>query len=116
MSDHCLFCQIVAGAIPSDILYEDDHVMAFRDIAPQAPVHVLVIPKRHVSSLDLLTPDDRDLMGIVMERAAHVARQLQINEAGYRTIINTNQNGGQIVFHLHVHLLGGKSLGAMVAH
>jgi histidine triad (HIT) family protein len=114
MSDSCLFCKISRGEIPSDKIYEDDQVFAFRDIAPQAPVHVLVIPKQHIDSLDLLREEDREIMGIVMERTAHIARQLNINEAGYRTIINTNKEGGQVVFHIHVHILGGKPIGPMV--
>jgi histidine triad (HIT) family protein len=115
MSDNCLFCKIAAQEIPSDIVYEDDHVFAFRDIAPQAPVHVLVIPKQHISSLEMLKEEDRETMGILMERTAHIARMLKVNEAGYRTIINTNKDGGQVVFHIHVHILGGKSIGPMVS-
>jgi histidine triad (HIT) family protein len=115
MSDNCLFCKIAAGEIPSDKIYEDDQVFAFRDIAPQAPAHVLVIPKQHISSMDMLKEEDRELIGVVMERTAHVARLLNVNTAGYRTIINTNSDGGQVVFHIHVHILGGKPIGPMVA-
>jgi histidine triad (HIT) family protein len=115
MSTDCLFCKIAAKKIPSAVIYEDEHVFAFEDIAPQAPVHVLVIPKQHIASLDMLKEEDRDIMGIVMERTAHVARILNVNNKGYRTIINTNNDGGQVVYHIHVHILGGKSIGAMVS-
>ena len=115
MSDNCLFCKIAAQEIPSEKIYEDDHVFVFRDIAPQAPVHVLVIPKQHISSLDLVTVENREVMGILMERTAYVARLLNVNETGYRTIINTNKEGGQVVYHIHVHILGGRAIGPMVA-
>ena len=115
MSTDCLFCKIATKKIPSTIIYEDEHVFAFEDIAPQAPVHVLVIPKQHIATLDMLTKEDRNIMGIVMERTAHVARLLNVNEKGYRTIINTNSDGGQVVYHIHAHILGGKPIGAMVA-
>ncbi|MBF0380172.1 MAG: histidine triad nucleotide-binding protein [Magnetococcales bacterium] len=115
MTTDCLFCKIVAKNIPSTIIYEDEHVFAFEDIAPQAPVHVLVIPKKHIASLDLVKEEDRETMGVVMERTAHIARMLKVNEKGYRTIINTNGDGGQVVYHIHVHILGGKPIGAMVS-
>ena len=114
MSDNCLFCKIVSGAIATQRIYEDDSVLAFPDIAPQAPVHALVIPKRHIVSLDALNEADRGEMGHLLERTAHVARLLGVHEAGYRTIINTNAHGGQMVFHLHCHILGGKPIGALV--
>ncbi|MEO5340777.1 MAG: histidine triad nucleotide-binding protein [Magnetococcus sp. MYC-9] len=115
MSDDCLFCRIVAGTIPTRRLYEDETVLAFPDIAPQAPVHVLVIPKRHVASLDALGEADRAEMGHFLERIAHVARLLGVHEAGYRTIINTNAHGGQVVFHLHGHILGGRPIGPLTS-
>ncbi|MBF0444966.1 MAG: histidine triad nucleotide-binding protein [Magnetococcales bacterium] len=115
MSDDCLFCKIAAKKIPSTVIYEDEHVFAFEDIAPQAPVHVLVIPKQHIASLDMLTKENSDIMGVVMERTAHIARLLNVNDKGYRTIINTNSDGGQVVYHIHVHILGGKPIGAMVS-
>ncbi|MBF0453599.1 MAG: histidine triad nucleotide-binding protein [Magnetococcales bacterium] len=115
MSTECLFCRIAAKEVPAQMVYEDDQVCAFKDISPQAPVHLLVIPKQHIESLNLLTEQDRDIMGVVMERVAHLARQFKIHESGYRTIINTNQDGGQVVFHLHVHILGGRAIGPMVA-
>ena len=116
MSDNnCPFCRIAAGDIPCQKVYEDDQVLAFHDIHPQAPVHVLVIPKRHIASLDAIGEADRAVAGHLLERAAHVARLLEIHRSGYRTILNTNADGGQEVFHIHLHLLGGKRIGPMVA-
>ncbi len=115
MSDNCIFCKIVAGTIPAQVVYEDDQVLAFHDRAGRAPVHVLVIPRRHVASLDALTEADRAAMGYWLERLAHVARLLGVHQTGYRTIINTNAHGGQEVFHLHGHILGGQPIGPMVA-
>ncbi|MBF0109325.1 MAG: histidine triad nucleotide-binding protein [Magnetococcales bacterium] len=116
MNDSCLFCKIVAGTIPARKVYEDEEVLAFHDIHPQAPVHVLVIPKKHRESLDAVTPQDRLLLGHLMERTAHIARELGLGASGYRTIINTKGDGGQEVFHIHVHILGGRALGRMVSH
>jgi histidine triad (HIT) family protein len=115
VSEQCIFCKISTGIIPAKRIYEDDTVLAFADIAPQAPVHVLVIPRRHVASLDGLTEADRGLAGHLLERVAHVARLLGVAEAGYRTIINTHDDGGQEVYHIHVHILAGKRIGPMVA-
>ena len=109
MSD-CLFCKFVSGEIKADVVYEDDHVLAFRDINPQAPVHVLVIPKRHISTLNDLTPDDAELVGRLYLAAKQVARDEGIDEAGYRTIMNCNEQAGQTVFHIHLHLLGGRGM------
>jgi histidine triad (HIT) family protein len=108
MSTDCLFCRIVRGEIPATIVAQDEHCLAFRDVNPQAPVHVLVIPRTHVASLEAVT--DQALLGQVMTMAAGVARQEGIVDAGYRTVINTNGNGGQTVFHLHAHVLGGRRL------
>lgn len=116
MSENCVFCKIIAGTIPAKILYQDEKVLAFADIAPQAPIHALVIPKRHIASLDALNAEDRDDMGHLLERTAHVARLLEVDQAGYRTIINTHDHGGQVVFHIHCHILGGKPIGPMVAY
>ena len=113
MSD-CLFCKIAAGEIPSKKVYEDDDVFAFHDINPQAPTHVLVIPKTCIASLDKVGEAEREAMGALMERVAHVARMLGVNESGYRTILNTNRDGGQEVYHIHAHILGGKPMGPMV--
>ena len=106
----CLFCKIVKKELPSEIVYEDDEVLAFRDVKPQAPVHVLIIPKRHIASLADLTEEDGDAMGRVMLVASKLARDLEISE-GYRVVANCGKDAGQSVFHIHVHLLGGRSLG-----
>ena len=107
----CLFCRIVAGEIPAGIVYQDDRCVAFRDINPQAPVHVLIIPRDHVASLDDAAEKDDATLGHIMRIASHVAHEQGISESGYRTVINTGAGAGQSVFHLHVHVLGGRSLG-----
>ncbi|WP_428609717.1 histidine triad nucleotide-binding protein [Sedimenticola sp.] len=110
MSD-CLFCKMVTGEIAPDVVYEDDDVLAFRDINPQAPTHVLIVPKRHISTLNDLEPDDARLIGQLSLAAARVAAQEGVADAGYRTLINTNREGGQVVFHIHMHLMGGRRMG-----
>jgi histidine triad (HIT) family protein len=105
----CIFCQIVGGAIPTTKLYEDDQVIAFDDINPQARVHILVIPKRHVVSLDDTQDSDSTLLGQLMVVCAKVARARAIAESGYRVVTNTGRGAGQSVFHLHLHVLGGRS-------
>jgi histidine triad (HIT) family protein len=107
----CLFCRMAAGEIKPDIVHEDEHVLAFRDIAPQAPVHVLVIPKKHVVNLDDLAATDGALAGHLLLTAQKLARELGIAGDGYRLVANTNRHGGQTVYHLHFHLLGGRHLG-----
>jgi histidine triad (HIT) family protein len=107
----CLFCKIINREIPASIVYEDDQVIAINDINPQAPVHVLVIPKRHIATLNDLGPDDDGLVGEMARRAAAIADEKGIAAAGYRTVFNTNSQAGQTVFHIHLHLLGGRSLG-----
>jgi histidine triad (HIT) family protein len=104
----CLFCKIAAGEIPSDKVYEDDDVFAFKDINPKAPTHVLVIPKKHVPTLT--DAHDPALLGILMSRVQHIADEVLGLEGGYRVITNVRAGGGQVVFHLHVHILGGKTL------
>ncbi len=106
----CLFCKIVRREIPAGLVYEDDRILAFNDIDPKAPTHVLVVPKRHIESLDVLTESDDPLVGAMTRVAARVARELGIAESGYRTVFNTNRDAGQTVFHIHLHLLGGRSL------
>lgn len=106
----CLFCKIAAGRIPAGVVYEDDLTLAFRDINPQAPVHVLVIPRAHVASLDEAADADEALMGRLLLAAARVARQEGLAEGGYRTVINTGAGAGQSVFHIHLHVLGGRPL------
>ncbi|MBF0162979.1 MAG: histidine triad nucleotide-binding protein [Magnetococcales bacterium] len=115
MSETCIFCKIVNGAIPAKKIYEDEQVLAFHDIQPQTPVHALVIPKRHLASLDDLTVEDRATAGHLLERVAHVARELGVAESGYRLIVNTREHGGQEVDHLHAHILGGRRVGPMVS-
>ena len=109
MSD-CLFCKIVKREIPGSIVYEDDHVLAFDDINPQAPTHVLIVPKRHIASLDELAPGDDQIVGELARRAAAIARERGIAAGGDRTVFNTNRDAGQTVFHIHLHLLGGRSM------
>ncbi|MEO5368875.1 MAG: histidine triad nucleotide-binding protein [Magnetococcus sp. DMHC-1] len=115
MSEECVFCKIAQGEIPSRMVYEDDRVVAFHDINPQAPVHVLVIPRQHVTSLDSMTQHDRDMAGYLLERTAHVARELRLADSGYRVSINTGVHGGQEVFHIHLHILGGRPIGPLAA-
>ena len=107
MSD-CIFCKIAAGQIKSDLIYEDDTVVAFRDINPQAPVHVQVIPRRHIENAAALTDDHRDLSAHVILVAAQVARDEGVEEGGYRLVANVGPHGGQSVPHLHIHVLGGR--------
>lgn len=109
----CIFCKIVDHQIASDIVYEDDDVLAFNDITPQAPVHVLIIPKKHVSSVNELADSNADVIGTLVIRAKQLARERGIDESGYRLIINCNAQGGQTVFHIHLHLMGGRQLGAL---
>jgi histidine triad (HIT) family protein len=110
MSSDCLFCKIAAGTIPITRLYEDEQVMAFADIHPQAPVHILVIPKRHIGSLAQTQAEDEPLLGGLMAAAVEIARQQGLG-GGYRLVVNTGADGGQTVEHLHVHLLGGRHMG-----
>jgi len=106
----CLFCKIAGREVPADIVYEDERVLAFRDIKPQAPVHVLVIPRRHIRSLSDLSEEDGDLMGHAVLVAARLAQDLELGD-GFRIVINCGEKAGQSVFHIHLHLLGGRSLG-----
>jgi len=108
MNENCLFCKIVAGEISSAKVYEDEICVAFDDISPQAPTHVLIIPRKHIDSLDKTEKSDGETLGHLLLTAADIARQEGFAEDGYRTVINTNSDGGQTVFHLHVHLLGGR--------
>ena len=108
MTDSCLFCRIVRGEIPVTTIAENEHAIAFRDISPQAPVHVLVVPRRHVASL--AEADDALEVGAVALLAAQVARAEGIDGSGYRTVMNSGADGGQTVHHLHMHLLGGRAM------
>jgi histidine triad (HIT) family protein len=107
----CLFCRIVAGEIPATIVYQNDQVVAFRDITPQAPTHVLVVPRRHIASLSDLAPGDDALVGEMVRAAAGIAKEAGHADRGYRTVFNTNADAGQTVFHIHLHLLGGRKMG-----
>ena len=111
MSADCIFCKIARGEIPSDIILEDDQILAFRDIAPQAPTHVLVIPRRHIESLDRVSDDDGELMARMLGAVRDLARELGIAESGYRVVTNIADHGGQAVPHLHFHILGGRAMG-----
>lgn len=108
--EHCLFCKIVDGSIPADKVLETDHVIAFRDIRPQAPVHVLVIPKRHIPSAHHITLQDAHIMGELHAAIAQVAEQEALGERGYRVVTNIGTHGQQTVPHLHYHVLGGRQL------
>ncbi len=111
----CLFCRISTKSLPADVVWEDDDVIAFKDIHPKAPVHVLVIPKKHITSLADVREEDQELLGKLLLTVKEVAEELGIEEDGYRTVINTRHHGGQDVDHIHVHLLGGEPLGPMRA-
>lgn len=106
----CLFCRMVAGEIKPDVVYEDDAVLAFRDSNPQAPTHVLVIPKTHIATLNDLQPEQAPLLGRMYLAAQQVAQKDGIAERGYRTVINCNREAGQSVFHVHLHVLGGRGM------
>jgi histidine triad (HIT) family protein len=107
MSD-CIFCKIVSGEIPSTRVYEDDVAVAFNDLNSQAPVHILIVPKVHVDSLDKAAVSDAEMIGRLLTASAEIARRDGFAENGYRVVINTNADGGQTVFHLHLHLLAGR--------
>lgn len=109
LTDNCLFCRIIRGEIPAKKILENDHVFAFEDISPQAPTHILIIPKRHFAGLNEAQTEDAEAIGRCHLAAAEIARQRNI-EQGYRTVLNVGPGAGQSVFHLHVHLLGGRSL------
>ena len=109
--DNCLFCKIIKGEIPSAKVYEDDEILAFRDIEPMAPVHILVIPKKHINSLAEIEPQDEILIGKINGVITKIANQEGISKSGFRVVTNIGEDGGQTVKHLHFHLLGGKKLG-----
>ncbi|RKY12821.1 MAG: histidine triad nucleotide-binding protein [Planctomycetota bacterium] len=104
----CIFCRIVSGEVPAKKVYEDDEVMAFEDIRPQAPVHILVIPKRHIATVNDLTESDAQLIGKLVLVAKRIASERGVAERGYRLVLNCNRDSGQEVFHIHLHLLGGR--------
>lgn len=107
----CLFCRIANGEIPASVVYRDDDLVAFNDINPQAPLHVLIVPTRHVATLNELTAEDDGLVGRMLRRAAAIAAEKGYAARGYRTVFNCNSEAGQTVFHIHLHLLAGRGLG-----
>ncbi len=110
MPQHCLFCRIVAREVAATVLYEDDRLVVIQDINPQAPLHALVIPRRHIPTLNDLAPGDDELVGAMFRRAAVLAAQKRVADRGYRTVFNCNREAGQSVFHIHLHVLGGRPL------
>ncbi|AJA48376.1 HIT family protein [Clostridium pasteurianum DSM 525 = ATCC 6013] len=108
--EDCIFCKILKGEIPCDKVYEDDRVLSFKDINPEAPVHVLIIPKKHISSINELKEDDEKLIGYIYTVAGKIAKQLGISEKGYRIVSNCGEDGGQTVGHIHFHFLAGRKL------
>jgi histidine triad (HIT) family protein len=107
----CIFCDIVDGKIPSRKAYEDDSVVAFHDVSPQAPTHILVVPRKHVTSLNDLQPQDDAVVGSMVRRARDLAREMGLAERGYRLVFNCGDDAGYSVYHIHLHLVGGRSLG-----
>lgn len=110
MSEGCLFCKIISKKIPADIVYEDDKVLAIRDINPQAPVHTLIIPHKHIDTLNDTNKDDQELLGYMVLVATQIAKDNGVDESGYRLVMNCNAQGGQTVFHIHLHILAGRQL------
>ena len=111
MSDeNCLFCKILAGDIPADIVYESDTAIAFRDINPQAPTHVLIIPRKHISTINDIEDDEQAIVGSLYSAARKIAAVEGLADVGYRAVMNCNEGAGQTVFHIHLHLLGGRAL------
>jgi histidine triad (HIT) family protein len=106
----CLFCRIIAGEIPGKFLHEDDRLVVLQDVNPQAPLHALVIPRKHIATLNDLSPDDDGLIAAMVRQAADVAREHGVADAGYRAVFNCNREAGQTVFHLHLHVLGGRPM------
>ncbi|BCV20567.1 histidine triad nucleotide-binding protein [Moorella sp. Hama-1] len=110
MAEECIFCQIAAGKIPAEVVYQDDRVVAFKDIHPVAPVHILIIPRKHITDLTAITPEDSELIGYIHLVAVKLAREMGLADRGFRVVNNCKEEGGQAVFHLHFHLLGGRQL------
>ncbi len=108
--DDCLFCKILAGDIPADVIYESETAIAFRDINPQAPTHVLIIPRKHIATINDIQVDDQAIVGSLFSAAAEIAKQEGFSNEGYRAVMNCNEAAGQTVFHIHLHLLGGRDL------
>jgi histidine triad (HIT) family protein len=114
MSDNCIFCRIIRGEIPSALVYEDEHVYAFKDIHPAAPVHVLVVPKLHIDSLERLDDSNIGEVAYIHQAIQKVAKVMGVNDKGYRVIVNCGKKAGQTVFHLHYHVLGGMEMGEKI--
>lgn len=106
----CIFCKIASGEMQTNIIYQDEHVVAFDDIQPQAPIHKLIIPKKHIATINDLSEDDSGLISHLLLTAKKLAKDLNISEEGYRLVFNCNREGGQLVYHIHLHLLGGRSM------
>jgi histidine triad (HIT) family protein len=110
MPDHCLFCRIIAGSVPATVVHKDEHLTAIRDINPKAPTHILILPNRHLASVDDVQAGDETLLGALLAAARRIAAQEGLTARGYRLVINHGPDAGQSVFHLHVHLLGGRKM------
>ena len=110
MVDSCLFCNIAQGKASSEVVFQNDRIIAFRDINPQAPVHILIIPRKHISTINDITPEDKDVLGEIFIVAKKLAKSENLSEGGYRLVFNCNQDGGQAVYHIHLHLLGGRKM------
>ncbi|HHJ34934.1 MAG TPA: histidine triad nucleotide-binding protein [Gammaproteobacteria bacterium] len=106
----CLFCKIRDGEIPADTVFESDDVLAFNDVNPQAPTHILIIPKKHISTVNDIAQGDEELMGLLFDAAKKIAEQQGVGEDGYRLVVNCNEKAGQTVFHIHMHLLAGRAM------
>ncbi len=106
----CLFCKIANGSLPTKIIFQDNEVLVFDDINPKAPHHKLIIPRKHISTLNALTPEDTLIAGRLLQTAAKIAQELNIADTGYRVVMNCNAHAGQTVFHIHLHLLGGRQM------
>lgn len=110
MVENCTFCQIIAGSVPTEVIFQDDQVTVFRDQRPAAPVHLLIVPNDHITSLNRISEEDEQLLGHMMIVARKMAEQQMVSQSGYRLILNTGGDAGQTVFHLHMHLMGGHPL------
>jgi histidine triad (HIT) family protein len=108
--EDCIFCKVAEGSIPSKKVAENDQVVAFEDISPQAPTHILIVPRKHISTLNDVTSSDQDLLGAMVMTAIQIAKDRQLSSSGYRLVWNTNRGAGQSVFHIHLHLLGGRAM------
>jgi histidine triad (HIT) family protein len=106
----CLFCRIITGEIPAKIIHQDEHIVAFDDINPQAPIHKIIIPRQHIATLNDLTPDDAVTVGRMIHAAKDIAKNLNISQHGFRVVMNCESAGGQTVYHIHTHLLGGRQM------